>query len=307
MTAADAELAPRPAATVILIRPAVSTGIELFMMRRAKGQSFMAGAFVFPGGRLDASDHDPDLAAYARDLTAEQARAALREEGLDPTSALSLYFAAVRETFEEAGVLLAQRRDGAMVDLATPDSAERFDDYRRRIHDREMTLRDLAETEDLVFCLDRLVPYAHWITPPIESKRYDTRFFLVQAPVNQAARHDDVELTSSRWLSPADALTEQRQGRIMLMPPTLRTLQELKDMDTVEAAFSVARTQRLDTMLPQVHSVGKLLCLLLPHDPEYSTAPYTLPPRPMEISRLYYVDGRWVTACFNDPPPVQTP
>jgi 8-oxo-dGTP pyrophosphatase MutT (NUDIX family) len=303
VTTANQELKPRPAATVILIRPAVSKGVEVFMMRRAKGQSFMAGAFVFPGGRLDASDLDPVLIERANGFTADQAREALKETDLDPATAMGLYFAAVRETYEEAGVLLAKTRDGNMIDLADPDLADRFENYRRRLHDRQMTLRDLAEAEDLLFSLDRLIPYAHWITPPVESKRYDTRFFLVKAPANQSPRHDNVELTSSKWFHPVEALEEQRNGRILLMPPTLRTLEELEAMDSVEASFSLAQKSNLDIMLPQVQSIGDMLCLLLPHDPEYSTAPYTLPPRPKDISRLYYVDGRWVTACSQDPPP----
>ena len=288
-------VAPRDAATVILLRDGAA-GLEVFLMRRDKAQKFMGDAYVYPGGRVDEADLDPRLASHATAAAPGDPAGLLREPGLSPERALGLIFAAVRETFEESGVLLAAGPDGRPA-----GQNGRFADYRRRVHDRETTLADMAEQEGLTFRLDQLVPFAHWITPEIESRRFDTRFFLARVPEGQAPDHDRVELSDSVWLTPAEALARQAAGRIILMPPTLKTLTELCAHDSAEAAFQAARGCTIRPIMPQAYVAGKRIALLLTHDPLYRLE-YKQEPRPEEPSRLVLENRAWSLHCAADCP-----
>ena len=218
---------PLDSATVILTRESSHGQFKVFLMRRHRNQDFMGGAFVFPGGRLDEGDCDPDLTAYTDGFTGAEACRRLQAPELAEDKALGLFFAALRETFEECGVLLAYQASGGLIDLADGETAGRFAGYRLKIHDQSLSLKDLAEKEHLSFALDLLTPYAHWITPDIESKRFSTRFFLARQPLEQIPFHDTIEMTKSQWLSPSEAIERHKEGKILLMPPTLKTLEEL--------------------------------------------------------------------------------
>ena len=209
---------PLNAATVILLRetPAANP-FELLLMRRHAKQSFMGKAFVYPGGQLDPADCTPGLAAFASGITAKEAKQRLNEPDLPDEKALGLFFAAVRETFEESGVLLAGLTSGKELDFTDNDVRQRFDEYRTMIHKQEMTLEDLARKERLVFRLSDIRPYAHWITPEAESKRFDTRFLLASIPAGQKPVHDSKAMTETLWTTPAEALLNQTAGKILLM------------------------------------------------------------------------------------------
>jgi 8-oxo-dGTP pyrophosphatase MutT (NUDIX family) len=272
----------RDAATVLLLRG--DAPFELFMVRRTGRAAFMANAMVFPGGRLD----DADLAdALAIRCTLDRAAAAGRLAMDDGTRALGLLVAGVRETFEEAGVLLALRA-GELLDLSDPGEAARFRAHRDAMNAGERTLLDVVLAEDLTLAVDRLAFHAHWITPPIESRRYDTRFLVTVAPAGQRPLHDAIETTASSWLTPADALAQYAGGQIELAPPTLRILLELDRHAAAADVLGAGLTQRPTAHLPQPNFTDGELHLLLPGDPQYD------PPGEAR-NRIIMRGGRWVS------------
>ena len=290
-----AESTLRNAATVILMRTRPEEPYEIFLMRRHRNQAFMGGAYVFPGGRLDDADADPGLAACVGGLCAEEARRLLQEPDLTGATALGLFLAAIRETFEEAGVLLACDASGRPVDLADPETAARFAAYRLELHEGRLTLADLARREAIRYAPDLLIPYSHWITPEREPRRFDTRFFLARIPAGQVAIHDRMELTESRWMTPASALAEHRAGRIVLMPPTLKTIEELHAFSRTEHIIDAARSQRIDTIFPELFRTKDSFGIRLPQDPEYTLDAWRRQAQPGETTRIVMQDGIWKT------------
>lgn len=215
-------------------------GPKVLMVRRNGKSSFMPNAWVYPGGRVDEADADPRVLARILGepkLWPEGTRADAR--GLDvPTRAAALYLAAIRETFEEAGVLLARKRgEDDWLDL---QSQPRFATYREQLRDGTLSLSVLAEEEDLVFPIDELAFFAHWITPTFEPKRFDTYFFLARAPAAQTPLHDNQETTDSFWSTASAVLERAEQGDVWIAPPTQRTLQRLQAASSVDHAFAIA-------------------------------------------------------------------
>lgn len=288
---------PLDSATVILTRASSKGHYKILLMRRHRDQDFMGGAFVFPGGRLDEGDCDPTLARHTAGFTPAEAKSRLQAADLPEIKAFGLFFAALRETFEEAGVLLARDEAGKLIDFADGERAGRFAEYRLQLHEDRLSLRQLAERERLNFALDLLVPYAHWITPEVESKRFSTRFFLAIQPAGQLPFHDTIEMTKSQWFTPAEAIEGQRQGRILLMPPTLKTVEELNEFQSLDDLFAAARSRRIRTILPEAFLTDDGFGVKLPHDPEYVIEAYKQSPRPGETSRIVMRDGKWRTEC----------
>jgi 8-oxo-dGTP pyrophosphatase MutT (NUDIX family) len=279
---------------VILLRDRADGPYEIFLMRRGRNQAFMGGAYVFPGGSLDKADTDPELAACIGGFDAADARRLLQERDLTDTIALGLFLAAIRETFEEAGVLLARDLNGNTVDLSAPETAARFAGHRLELHENRMTLRELARREGLLFAPDLLTPYSHWVTPQIETRRFDTRFLMARLPEGQAPVHDRLELTDSCWLSPAFALAEHAAGRIVLMPPTLKTIEELLAFSDTGRLLAAARLQPITTILPDAFWTADSFGIRLPHDSEYALAagqPYP----PGGSTRIVMEGGIWKT------------
>ncbi len=297
------------AATVILVRKAAAGGpFELFLMRRQQKQAFMGGAFVFPGGRLETADTDPTLASYCEGLRPADARRLLQEPDLSELTARGLFLAAIRETFEEAGVLLAREEDGRTIDSADPERAARLTACRFEIHEARVTLAELALGEKLRYALDLLVPYSHWITPEAEPRRFDTRFFLAALPEGQIPIHDRMELTESRWMTPEEALAEHAADRIALMPPTLKTIEELAAFPSFDALFAAARAKEIPVILPEIFRTETGVGIRLPNDPQYTGAAFPKTARPGETTRIVMENGIWrtrsgapVTSSF--PPP----
>jgi 8-oxo-dGTP pyrophosphatase MutT (NUDIX family) len=287
--------APRDSATVVLLRDRRRGSYEVFLVRRRGNQAFMGGASVFPGGRLDDADRDPALAAHTGGLSVVAARRLLQEPGLPEATALGVFLAAIRETFEEAGILLARDAEGRMVDLADPATAARFAAYRVELLEARLTLLALAAREGIRYALDLLIPYSHWITPEIEPRRFDTRFFLARLPEGQVALHDRRELTESRWMTPAFALAEHAAGRIVLMPPTLKTIEELQAFSRVGPLFAAAGSRRIAPILPEAFRTAEGFGVRLPHDSEYTLDAFKEPSRPGETSRIVMQEGIWKT------------
>lgn len=292
---------PVDSATVILVRESSQGPFKVFLMRRHRNQDFMGGAYVFPGGRLDEGDCDPGLLSHAGGFTGRDAVRGLQAGDLPEARALGLYFAALRETFEESGVLLAYDQAGRLVDLGRGEAAGRYAGYRLQLHQQSLSLKELAEREGLTFALDLLTPYSHWITPEIESKRFTTRFFLARQPPEQIPFHDTIEMTKSLWITPSEALGRQREGSILLMPPTLKTLEELSAFESLEELFRAARSRRIRTILPEPFVTKDEFGIRLPHDPEYKIEAYRQTPRPEETSRIVMREGLWRMERVPDP------
>lgn len=274
---------PRPASTVVVLRDA-PRGPEVFMVRRHEGTAFMGGAHVFPGGRVDAADRDGD-ASWCDGID----HAIRQLPDLDPVDALAYHIAAARELFEEAGVLLASDAAGATVSLAEDDHA-RFKGYRSDVHDGRLPLRAVIEKERLRLRLDALVLFAHWVTPPIDTRQFDTRFFMTRVPPDQTPAHDEAETTQSIWLTPREAIAQSIEDAIVLPPPTWTTLRELERFTTVDAALAWARRRRISRRQPKLLEADGRRLLLLPGDPQYPEASDFEQP---EETRFVFVDKRW--------------
>jgi 8-oxo-dGTP pyrophosphatase MutT (NUDIX family) len=253
----------REAASVILLRRA-TPGIEVFLLRRHKRASFMASAFVFPGGGA--------------------------EPGEDARTA------AARELFEEAGVLLA-RCDASLESetLEVPIQAL----LRRRILDGANATEAMAAA-GLQWSTEILVPWAHWITPSIEPKRFSARFFVCELPGAQTPSFDEVETVDQMWIRPREAV--ERAGELQLPPPQIRTLWELSHLDTIAEVLAAgrARAEEPHPIMPRLRaaSPGEPLCLLLPWDPEYTVTgtgdatPLTYSPRWAVGPSRFLLEGR---------------
>ena len=244
----------RDAATVLLLRDREPGGFEVLLVKRHGASGFMAGAHVFPGGKLDAADSSEPMLTRARGRDAAQAQQALNEPELAPATALGLFVSAARETFEEAGVLFA----APLGPVALPDARKRL---------AESSFAALLAELDLCLELDCLVPLSRWITPVIEPRRFDTRFFLARMPEGQEAAHDAHETTEHAWLSPSEALDALAAGSILLPPPTLRSLQWLADFASAQAALDHAAAQKPPRVAPVIQQVDGKLAVLLPGDP----------------------------------------
>jgi hypothetical protein len=186
-------------------------------------------------------------------------------------------------------VLVARTADGAMVSLAG-DAHHRFKQDRDAVHGGTSTFRAVIEREGLRLALDALVLFAHWVTPPIDTRQFDTRFFVTRVPPNQSPVHDETETTHSVWWAPARAIAEATRGDIVLPPPTWTTLRELERFTTVDAALAWARTRRLVRRQPKLVDEPGRRMLLLPGDPLYSEIQD--PEQPAE-TRFVWVDKRW--------------
>jgi 8-oxo-dGTP pyrophosphatase MutT (NUDIX family) len=272
----------RDAATVMLVRDAVDEGgqpaIEVCMLRRNLAAEFVAGAYVFPGGSVDPDDRGPAAESVCRGLTDAEASARL---GVD-TGGLAFWVAALRECFEEAGVLLAYRRtDGAapgdsgdsLVDTSESGSSELFGSYRDRINAGSTRLLDVCREEDLELAVDGVHYVSHWITPEVAPKRYDTRFFVVSVPRGQVAEHDDGETIASIWVRPTDALVRHDAGEIELLPPTIANLKSLGRFATTADVMAWAEgVTDVPTIQPIVLFEDGRLLVLRPGDDGYEEA-----------------------------------
>ena len=236
---------PRQAATVLLLRDGTA-GLEVYLLRRTKGMPFAGGMTAYPGGGVDPRDGDTEI-AWAGPPPAEWARAF----GCDERMARELVCAAVRETFEEAGVLLAGSDDGSGVAGVVPSvSGDDWERQRQALLSRELSLAELLAARGLALRSDLLRPFAHWITPPVEPRRYDTKFFAAALPVGQEARHVTSEADEASWQRPASALAEMAAGERPMLPPTTHTLSQLAPFADVAAALAGSPPEPLQPISP---------------------------------------------------------
>lgn len=237
---------PRLSALLILVRDG-EQGLEVFMVRRSQGAGFAPGAHVFPGGVLEPGDR---LREWACDTGLDDGTAC-RQLGV-ADSGLAYWVAAVRECFEESGLLLATDAGGQLVDMRDAAIAEHYAGMRRRLNAGEIGFADLCRESGLRPALDRLAYFSHWITPVGLPRRYDTRCFIAAAPPAQAALHDDAETVGHTWVRPADALARYRRGEFSLVNATLRTLEQLTVFASASKALAHPRPPgSIKTIMPR--------------------------------------------------------
>jgi len=256
---------PRPAATITLVRDA-QPGCEVLMMQRSLKSGFMPGAYVFPGGGMDREDSAAELYALCEGLDDAAASARLGVEH----GGLAYWVAAIRECFEEAGLLLCYGHDGAPVALDRPDVAEHYVERRAALNAGRLGFLEFCRDERLRLATDRLTYFSHWITPVGAPKRYDTRFFVAAAPERQVPLHDAAELVDHLWVRPEEALERDRQGQFSLRTPTKATLHQFTSVaDSRMLIARLAAQKEIRAILPVVRPGGGRL---LPGDPGYEEA-----------------------------------
>jgi len=262
---------PRPATTVLLLRPSrrgdASSPLEVFMVVRHHQIDSFSGAIVFPGGKLEDADGDKRLRA--------------RSGGPDRISDDELKFriAGVREAFEECGVLLARKR-GQKALIAAADLKPIEDRWRAKLAKDEASILDLVEAEDLELATELMTPFAHWITPTFVPKRFDTWFFLAEAPEDQVALHDGSESTDSVWIGAQEAIDEATAGRRTLVHATQKNLELLAEGGTVAGALAQAARRKVITVQPWVETKDGKRYLHIPPDAGYRNLVREMPPQP---------------------------
>jgi len=239
----------KPAATVVLMRDRAqgSGGPEVLLVERHGASSFGAGAYVFPGGMVEPQDCSAAALRLSSGLTPEQAAASLNDLD-DPAEAIGYYVAAIRETFEEALVLLAEGPEGA----APLPPREELSRTRDRLIANELDFTAWVAGAGLRLATHRLVYFAHWITPEAVPQRFSARFFLIQAPREVDVVTDGQEVLRHRWLQPAEAIALRRQGDIHLMDPTVRNLELLGAFASTEEALRELNRRAVTAILPKL-------------------------------------------------------
>jgi 8-oxo-dGTP pyrophosphatase MutT (NUDIX family) len=262
LSGAQAPAEPRDAATVMLLRTGAA-GLEVYMLRRKASMAFAPGAFVFPGGSVDARDADeqvawsgPDAAEWGQIFDAP------------PAQARALVCAAVRETFEESGVMLA----GESADSVVADTTgEAFEADRHALLDKSISLAELLGQRHLVLRADLLRPWSRWITPIVEPRRFDTRFFAAALPAGQRTRDVGGEASEVAWVTPQKALQDWERGEIRLFPPTAVTLKELAACGDVETVLAGPR--QVAPLIPEIQMREGAVWLTVPGLSEFPAAP----------------------------------
>lgn len=261
-SAAGQVSAPRDAATVMLLRPAKGH-FEVFMVKRSGLSDVLGEAHVFPGGKVDAADSS--AAMLARTEGRETIVPEALGETLAPERLAAMYIAAARETFEEAGVLLAKNAGGADLKRA-----------RERVNAKEDFATVLADA-GLKLDLGSLVPWVRWITPEFLARRFDARFFLAAAPADQTALHDNYEASHSEWIAPREFAVRWQRDEIKLAPATYKSLMHLAEYDSIESAFADARSRPAPMIMPASHERDGAREIVLPGDPEHPVKERAIP------------------------------
>jgi 8-oxo-dGTP pyrophosphatase MutT (NUDIX family) len=251
---------PVPAATVLLVRDGAQ-GLEVFMVVRHHEIDFASGALVFPGGKLDKGDFTPELRQRASG-----------GGGLD-AEGFALRVGAIREAFEECGVLFARDAAGRMVDAARFAALA---PYRAALVEGKLDIGAFLAAEQLTLVMEDMVHFAHWITPDGMPKRFDTHFFLAPVPPGHDAMHDGSESVDSVWLRPLDAVAEAEAGKRTMVFPTRLNLKKLGQSRTVAEAMAAARAAQVVTVLPKVQRLPDRRVLVIPAEAGYGGTEFTV-------------------------------
>lgn len=257
---------PAPSATLVLLRDRLEAGFEVVLIQRHRASKFAAGDYVFPGGKVEPDDNPGDAERWCAGLDAARAASVLGLED-DPGRALGYWIGAIREAFEEVGVLLAYDAGGHPARVDAP----RFADYRRACHADNRAFWDMLRAEELTLATDQLVYFAHWITPEEQPLRFDTRFFAAPMPEGQEAVADDKEIIDVRWLTPREAFEARARGEISLRLPTMKNLALFDGVTSSREALDRLRGRPVSPIRPRLvfDAAGAPPRALLPGEPGY--------------------------------------
>ena len=237
-------------------------GLEVFMVVRHHEIDFVPGALVFPGGKADQPDFDPRLESYLEGPDSEPDHRAIQ-------------VAAIREAFEECGILLA--REPGQSAMLGADRLASLEPYRLKLHAGELTMLEFVQQENLRLACDSLTHFAHWITPENLPKRFDTHFFLAIAPADHLAVHDGHESVDSIWIRPAEALADGESGKRTVIFPTLRTIAKLGASASADEAIATALATPVVSVLPRIEERADGTYLSIPVEAGYDVSEVKLP------------------------------
>jgi 8-oxo-dGTP pyrophosphatase MutT (NUDIX family) len=254
---------PKDAATVVLVRDGTAT-LEVFCVQRSKESRFLGGAIVFPGGKLDPADLDPEWSALTTTPRAVAGRSTTPFT-TDDAHLRALAVAACREMLEEAAILHFSRSGTTVAPVADADLLQ----LRIELERDPGALQRFLRERSLHLDLEALHPLSRWVTPVAEARRYDTRFFVAIALEGQTGAHDERETTASFWASPAEVLARWEAGEVQVAPPTHATLAFLAAAGSVEEVLERAMQGSLDPICPRLVRTGDTVALTLPGDPEH--------------------------------------
>jgi 8-oxo-dGTP pyrophosphatase MutT (NUDIX family) len=254
------------------------------MLRRNLQSDFVGGAYVFPGGAVDPHDRHENLDPICTGRSDADASSQLGIDG----GGLAFWVAAIRECFEEAGVLLAHDHRGDVIRFDEPGVIDRFAIHRKAVDRGERRLVDVCSEEGLQLAVDSIYYFSHWITPEGAPRRYDTRFFVTRAPEAQVPLHDNHEVIANLWIRPADALDRHDAGEFELIFPTIRSLVSLSQFDTADAVLDhAAAINDVPPILPKiVEDEGGGVRIVLPGDAEYDHVQSAVLPEGIPMNRL---------------------
>jgi len=289
------EARPADSATLILLRASTGAEPEVLLVARHENSRAFGGAHVFPGGLVDRDDAAQELHQTLAPRLSATGAATILGEDIAPEAALAFWVAAIRELFEEAGILLAAV-DGSPLRLTDPGLRERFSTHRRALLDGTLSFNELVAHERLELLVDELRYFSRWITPSNAPRRYDARFFVAPAPADQVPLHDDRETTAAEWLSPRAALARAAAGSLVLTPPTARTLDELHELGTRDHILAAARNRKVTPILPKLVQIGDRMGMLYPGDVDYDrteTGGSVPADREGPLNRAVMEDGGW--------------
>jgi len=253
---------PKEASTVVIMRPAIDIKdgpFEVLMVERHPASVFVPDCYVFPGGCIDEEDCFDEAVSFCRGLDRQKA---FRILGDMPTEAMALgaWVAAVRETYEEAGIFLS----------ADPPDPDTLAVRRRQLLDGKERFTNIVKREKWTFAADRLQYFAHWITPVLSPFRYDVRFFVTVVPEDQEATHDGIELTGNIWITPRRALAEYEHDRFNMVLPTIMTLRDLDRFESVEAVMAAAAAKTVPSILTTIEERDGRLVEMMPDGKTFS-------------------------------------
>ncbi|HAK51583.1 MAG TPA: NUDIX hydrolase [Gammaproteobacteria bacterium] len=243
---------PVPAATILMLRDG-PTGLEVFMVVRHHQIDFASGALVFPGGKIDPGDYEArDYCAHADSINNDH---------------LALQVGAIREAFEECGILLARDWAGELIE---GKRLSQLESHRDQLNNSDISIAQFLHDEELILACDLLQPFSHWVTPSMMPKRFDTHFYLAEAPEDHVAVHDGHESVDSIWISPTDVLEGAKEGKYTVILPTRLNVKMLGESETLDQAMSMARDRTIVTVEPWTEERDGVKYLCIPPEAGYS-------------------------------------
>ncbi|MHB8262455.1 MAG: NUDIX hydrolase [Acidimicrobiales bacterium] len=276
----------KEASTIVLARDTRHGNVEVLMLKRNMQSGYVPGAHIFPGGEVDSADYAEDAMALCHGITNEEASRKLGTAG----SGLAWWVAAIRECFEEVGLLLATVATspaGELVSLDFPEVIERFKEHRSSITVHPEQMVTVCRNEGLALAADRLHYFSRWITPHGAPRRYDTRFFLAVAPGRQSPLPDSREIVETVWITPQDALAQYASGSFDMLLPTVKTLEQLSRFDNIATLLEwAAGRQHIPAIQPRIRAENGKVTFLIPGNPGYEEADDGPPSEPVTTGAL---------------------